>query len=383
MTTNMRDPKLLRAVSPYALSAYARFAGWSKAEEYGDYSDVYEGHQLPEIIVPRTTRLGDYAQVVAQLLSIFAQVAEVDEVTLYGDLILSDRDVTRVTINDGDDGTIGLEQGANLITGSRTMVLAAASSLREQGPVYRLRSNRQVNAYMRRVRLGQTERGSFVVSILSPVISPNAREAAIPESDPSGDPLQRQVTRRLAQALSAARDAASKSIRQDTTPFLDTISEGTSANLCEALVRMIGAFNSLEVSTTWALTRPRGDTKHVARFSRGDAPILKSAAKMYRSRKSMSGTRLLATVQRLKRDYTDRNGTVTLRASIDGRVQSVTTNLNESDYNRALQANNDKLPIEVVGDLEPYGQSWRLSNPRIIEIIVAGQEENEIADVLP
>ena len=97
----------------------------------------------------------------------------------------------------------------------------------------------------------------------------------------------------------------------------------------------------------------------------------------------MSGTRLLATVQRLKRDYTDRNGTVTLRASIDGRVQSVTTNLNESDYNRALQANNDKLPIEVVGDLEPYGQSWRLSNPRIIEIIVAGQEENEIADVLP
>ena len=109
MTANLRDPKVLRAVSPLALSAYARSVGWAKTEEYGDHSDVYAGPQLPEIIVPRTQRLGDYAQVVARLIDIFAHAAEVDEVQLYNDLVVADRDVFRIRVDDGDsNGTIGL-----------------------------------------------------------------------------------------------------------------------------------------------------------------------------------------------------------------------------------------------------------------------------------
>ncbi len=84
------------AVSPLALSTYARVAGWSRPDSFSNYSDVHEGSGLPEIIIPRTQQLGDYAQVVARLISIFAQVAEVDEVILYNDLVVADRDVTRV-----------------------------------------------------------------------------------------------------------------------------------------------------------------------------------------------------------------------------------------------------------------------------------------------
>ena len=59
------------AVSPVALSAYARAAGWTKTESYGDHSDVYTGEELPEIILPRTQRLDDYAAVMSQLVGIF------------------------------------------------------------------------------------------------------------------------------------------------------------------------------------------------------------------------------------------------------------------------------------------------------------------------
>lgn len=83
MRVSIRDPDALRAVSPTALSAYARAAGWRRHEPYRARSDVYVGEDRPEIIVPRTDRLGDYASVVAGLIDVFAQVVRQDELAVY------------------------------------------------------------------------------------------------------------------------------------------------------------------------------------------------------------------------------------------------------------------------------------------------------------
>ena len=96
MRVSIRDKGPLSEISPAALSAYARAAGWTRTDSYGDSSDVYTSDGLPEIIVPRTQRLGDYANVVSQLIDIFADVAGTDELSVYHDLVSSDRDVIRV-----------------------------------------------------------------------------------------------------------------------------------------------------------------------------------------------------------------------------------------------------------------------------------------------
>ena len=95
MRVTIRDTEALKAVSPAALSAYARAAGWSKAETYRDHSDVYVAHGRPEIILPRTEHLGDYADVVSRLVETFANAMETDELSLYRDLVTADRDVIR------------------------------------------------------------------------------------------------------------------------------------------------------------------------------------------------------------------------------------------------------------------------------------------------
>lgn len=59
MHVNIRDRQALLAVSPTALSAYARAVGWQRHERYRVHSDTYIGEDLPEIIVPRTDHLGD------------------------------------------------------------------------------------------------------------------------------------------------------------------------------------------------------------------------------------------------------------------------------------------------------------------------------------
>ena len=103
LKVRIEDVEALKAVSPVVLSAYARAKGWVKGEAYGDFSDFYTADGLPEIILPRTQQLGDYANVVSRLIEIFARVAGVDELTLYRDLVTADRDVGRDDAGQGGD----------------------------------------------------------------------------------------------------------------------------------------------------------------------------------------------------------------------------------------------------------------------------------------
>lgn len=378
MNANLSDRQVLLAVSPMALSAYARTSGWAKTEAYGDHSDVYTGPSLPEIIVPRTRQLGDYAMVVARLISIFTQAAEVGEATLYNDLVTSDRDVVRMRVSDTDgDGGIDLDSGARLVNGTRDLVLAAACSLHSPRPLYRPGAHQEANDFLRQAQLGPTERGSFIVTLLTPVIPPPLQEPLFPDLPDADVPTARMVTRRLGQGLDAARRAVGEATRGDATAFPEAVASGVSANLCEALADMIEPFAMTNISVTWARTRPLTTTRQAIGFVSDDVPILREAARAFRSREPRPNERLFGYVRILRRDESVRDGTITMRAPIDGTVRSVTATLTQSDYDRAIGAHKSQVSIIVDGDLERIGPRWHLHNPHIIEVISDEDDPDE------
>ncbi len=378
MKVSIQDKKALLAVSPAALSAYARTAGWTKVDTYGKHSDVFMGEGLPEIILPRTAHLGDYARVVSMVVEIFAKVADVDELALYRDLAMADRDVVRVQAVDGDDsGSVAVNDGIDLLSGARDMILAAACSLQGPQPLYRAGANREARAYLNRVRLGQTEQGSFAITLLSPVIAPPIQQPLFSALEYGDDPIERQVTRRLADALAATCEATEKTVGGDAGAFSEAVAHGVSANLCEALVKLIEPFSILDISLVWARTHPMSTARNVVRFASHDAPILREAARSFRDREPRPDMCLFGVVQRLKRDETDTKGTIALRASIDGQNQVVVAVLKQSDYERAIQAHETKSPLVMEGDLERTGQRWRLLNPRIADVILNEDASDE------
>ena len=371
MNANISDPQALGAVSPMALSAYARAAGWAKVDNYGDHSDVYDGLSLPEIIIPRTRQLGDYAAVVARLISIFARVAEVSEITLYNDLLTTDRDVIRERVSDGTgDGSVDISMGARMVNGARAIALATACSLYTPRPVYRTGANQEANDFLRQMRLGQTEHGSFVLTLLTPAIPPPIQQPLFdyPENDDAA-PLARKVTRRLDQALRATRQAVEMTAAGDADAFPNAVAAGVSANLCDALADLTEPFAWLDISITWAKTRPMTTARRLFRFTNDDAPILRAAADSFRSREPQHDVRLFGSVRALRRDESERDGTVTIRASVNGGLQSVTATLTQSDYDRAIRAHAERAPVIAEGDLERIGQRWHLHNPRIVAVI--------------
>ena len=332
------------------------------------HSDVYVGQGRPDIIIPRTGCLGDYASVVAALIETFAQVADLDELTVYRSLVIADRDVVRVRAAESDDGSVTLNDGAALVAGARDMLLSAACSLRDQRPVYRAGANREAAALLNRVRLGQTEQGSFGVTLLTPVVPPPMR-TLLPDPEDRNAPIERRTTRRLVEALSAARGAAERATAGDEGAFGDSVARGVSANLCEALVRIIEPFPALDVSVSWARTRPMTEAGTTVPFGWADAAVLREAARAFRDRAPRPDVRLHGFVRRLKREQSDLDGTIGLAADVDGQRQSIVAVLEREDYERAVRAHRDRALVVLTGDLDRAGQRWRMLNPHIENVI--------------
>ncbi len=327
MNVTIRDSTALRQVTPEALSAYARAAGWSKLRPYHEDSDIYVGDGLPEVLVPRTASLGDYATAVWDLIRTFADVSEQDELTIYGYLTTADRDVVRVAADGSDDGTLPINDGVELVNGARELLLASACSLREPQPVYRPGANQQAVDLVDKVRFGQTARGSFVVTLLTPTIPPVMTLLA----DDEAPPIERQLTERLVGTLEAAGSAVERTAAGDQEAFPEAVSLGVSANLCEALVKLIKPFRAMHIGVWWAPIRPRTVAQSVVSFVRADAPILGAAARTLRDRAPRPDEELLGWVRALKRDPEDEVGAIRLATTVDGQKASVAAGLTQRD----------------------------------------------------
>ena len=326
---------------------------------------------MPEIIIPRNQEPRDYASVVSTLIETFANATGQDETTVYRDLVTADRDVIRFRAIDLDhSGSLPVTAGADLVCCARDIILAAACSLTNPRPFYRSGANREAISYLEGVRLGQTDQGSFVITILSPVVSPPIQMPLLPEFETHDDPIERRVTTRLVEALAATRRATDDTNAGSSNAFVAAVPEGVSANLCEALATLTETLRELDISVVWAQTYPRDEGRYAMRFISHDAPILREASRAFRSREPQTGAVLIGLVRRLARDETETDGTVTLLTSIDGKNQSVLVVLPQSDYHRAIQAHKSRAPVVMRGDLERMGQRWRLLNPSILDVIV-------------
>ena len=308
MKIRIQDRGALNTVPPVALSAYARDAGWAKTATYGDHSDVYAHEHAPEIIIPRTQHLGDYPEVVSRLIGVFAEFAETDELCLYHDLVTGDRDVVRVkAAREEPFGSVALKDSVKLINGAHDMLLAAVRSLYGPKQYYRAPEIQEVDELMQKIHLGQTEHGSFIVTLMTPVVPPPFRMPLL--LDPAGEdelsiedvPIERQMTQKLLGALTAAREATERTSGGEMEAFPETVNRGVSANLCSALAMLIEPFGGIDIEFTWARTWPGETARETVRFGAADAPILREAARRFRKYEPMRAVSVLGHIQQLSR----------------------------------------------------------------------------------
>lgn len=366
------DANALRAVSPAALSAYIRAEGWEHTEAYGDTSDVYTRHDAPELVLPRTSEIADYPAVVSNILRRLAVVEDRTELQIYRDLSVADCDVVRSRAPFSEkDGSVLVADGVALFVNSKELLLSAACAAKEPKAQYRAGGIRDASDYMNRVRLGQTEQGSFIVTLLTPVpvnLEPPKQGSLWPTM--ASEPYERQVTRTLIDSLAAAKRAAEGAVKgSGLDSFRSAIKFGVSVNSCVALAALTESGQGLDVSVTWARTRPAPEPRSKVRFSTEEGEIFREAARYLREVEPRPDEHINAFVVSLDRGPEQDEGRVTLKTFLDGKPVSIFTTLGPQEYAVASTANNDKLSVTVRGDLVRRGNRWHLERPRDLRTI--------------
>jgi hypothetical protein len=373
------DTDALSSIAPMALHAYLRALDWEKTSTHGDKGDVYQHANHPAIVAPASSDFADYATTISTALKILSDFEERSQLSILRDLNVADTDLIRIRAPEaGDDGSIPIDSGVSLVQQSRDLLLAAACAASKPQRAFRAGKIREAIEYLNDVRIGQTERGSFVVTLISPVpptLTYTGQQPLWPEI--ADDPFSRRVTRTLASALQATKEAVALVNRGNgIEAFESRVAHGVSANLCAAAAQLIEDGNGLGISLTWALTRPAPERNTRVEFSKSDAATLYEAAKELREREPRPDERIEGFVTALARDENAVEGRVTVKSPIDGKMSSIRIDFGPRDYKKIVEAHEQRQAISLEGDLEREGQRWKLSNPRGLDILPKDPDES-------
>ncbi len=380
MKATVQDIEALRALRPQDVAAYLRARGWlvdGTVGAFTRYTRGSNGHRA-EIEVPRGSDYRDFPLRMAEVLAGLARVEKRSQIDILQDLSVAGADVVRARLVGAElgDGTVPLEDGALLVDKLRDVLLASACAASQPRAFFGTRKPTEATEYVRRLRLGQTEQGSFVVKVLSPVaplLSPLEAGTLFPEADPA--PFERRVTETLLRGAAAARDAAIEASATGTlAPFEQAVVAGASANLCEGLAAMLlpdRPYAALELSVGWAGNRPApASLATVVRLTREAAPLLASAARQLKARSPRDDFELEGYVVGLDNENAlTQGGTVTVFAAIDGHTRRVRVELGAADYRAALTAHGQMARVTCLGRLVKTGRQYELRDPQGLAII--------------
>ena len=367
MKALITDRRVFESLKPLDLISYLRSEGWVLSGYLGESGTVWR-REGQEVLLPQDPGLADYPRRIANILDTLAEVENRSQLEIVRDLATASSDVIRVRVASpsGADGSLALEKGVSMFENVKDILLSAARAAVAPRAYYRSRLPGPADDYMRKVRLGQTEHGSYVVTLVCPV-SPELQV-----SDPAGtaaleEPFDRRVTRTLAGALQktvlAAREAV---LNQDMTPFTAAVRDGVSSNLCNALAE-IGAGvedGQVEVGFSWSRSRRKPEFP-VSRIlvPRDSIPVMQEAARVLKETYLDDDFELIGPVVRLESPAAAEGGDVLIYAGVD-TLRRVKVHFEASDYAKAVQAHQQGLEVRCRGRLEKEGRYFVLRQIR-------------------
>ena len=377
--TQVPDPANLLAISPRSLRYYLEAQGWQRTQEYGEHGHVYgRADTDAELLVPRSSGLADYERRINELVHFLGELEERTPWAVLRDLSLAETDLIRVQLPDVHTGpSIPIADAALLLTEAQNLLRAAACSVTKPQRAFRTGRHKEASDYLQTVRMGQTERGSFIINLLSPVPTSlvKAAQPGLFPAEPT-PPFERQAVRKLDSGLRAVRDAVRQAdYGHGISAFEDRVHDGVSANLCSAAANLVERGRGLVVSISWSLSRPESGGRTETRFDASDAPVLDEASRLLKSRQERVDEHIEGYVSRLARDASATEGAVTIKTPIDGQLTSVKIVFDHEDYGLVSRAHAERQTVSLEGDLRREGSRWRLHNPRDLVLLPDDDED--------
>lgn len=357
--------------------SYLKGAGWVDDGDIEGLASIWhrpeKENYIFEVVLPRVKSVKGYLQRLYEALKSLAAFEERDIAAVIESVqnFYSDMVKVRVVHLDVEEGSIPLDDGVLLVEKARDLLAATTMSAFKKQKYFSGNRSQEVQAYLDKLRLGQTEVGSFIVNVLAPI----SNEVVVQE-DSELISLGRAVTMNLARSLSAVqRSMESFKESEDFIHFEEAVSKGVSANLCDALIGLSGTEHTRDLTISIQPGGGEAEWQNIPLVHSFDAvmiPYLKSASNFYKGNYIIKNYQAYGVVTGMKHLQSEDFGVISVKSLVNGVERIISIQLDMIEYWEALVAHAQGRMVSCMGDLNVNPRSAQLLEPTKFSVSGAG-----------
>jgi hypothetical protein len=348
---------------------------WRRIDHPNKHINVFEGldrsGEHVKLALPAMAGLVDAQPLISNALDLLSDSLSISIDSLIAFLVQRITDILRARSFRlvGHDDSLPLDIASEWILRMRQLLAASAYTEHEPRPSFE-KTGTQGSDFAHHCRFGHTFKGSFGISIESPVFT----NPSIPGLEASPDhPFERRVFERIARGIKNLQDA----INEDSIDILlESYATGLNANMCRALseayeavdgrrIEYLFAWNSeIPVAEDLSGLNPFIFDGRAYEFAKATALQLEQQddyeeqlieGRIYQL-KSKEPTSL--TLELLQSDRV-----ITMKWNREGAPsRSIRVPLSVEDYQLACDAHRDSQMVQVSGKPQKNGKFWTLYN---------------------
>lgn len=374
MKNIVQDSEFLKNISPQNISRYLDSAGWNQEQTIADKASIWilrssqDREDDCEILLPLRSSLQDYTIRLGEVFRTLSVVENRPAIDILNDINNFSADIIRIRVEypDVTDNTISLSDGVRLFDSTKQLIYAISSSVIYPKPFFQGGRFKAVTDYMEKLRIGQTEPGSYIIKIISPI------------SNQSSNNFEREVIITLFKALNKMNDFPENI--EENQQLIEIVDSGISANFCQAILNMSNGVMieglQFNLSCSKFIGRPSSIPSEINIHSE-IFPKLKKANEKLKSKRVIDyfknrdrgqnthsipvlekedntevlpTTKIQGNVIRLEWGEEDRKGRVAITtSSIQNKEQEMIVELGRSNYIKAFEANLDQRQVVCTG----------------------------------
>lgn len=195
---------LINNINNQLLSDYLNKAGWNDVEnDFGLSYKIFQNYkndELYQIDVPFLDNCSDYKRLISSALETLSDFESLPIGNVVEKIISQKADIIKIKSSNKNiiNGSIPLDEGLQFFEITKKIIADAASDILVKNKHRTSKYTNDVNNFLSKCRFGQTEIGSYVVSIICPNEEQNdLTEVSLFDSGLVGEGLGRRVIRKV------------------------------------------------------------------------------------------------------------------------------------------------------------------------------------------
>ncbi len=361
------------------LQAYLRNTGWARIEVPKNSIALFQkqtGNTFFETLLPLSKDFSDYSYRIVDVLESIAQAENREVHQVLTDLSIPPGDTVRFRVINRDTvgGTISFLEGFNLLESAKKALFTTACDIVQPEKYHKRLGLKGAQQFIEECRLGQTEKGSFIASVICPFVNQTPEDKAhqlsiFNQADEFKQSLTRKVTIRLMSSLAEIKIAID---RGEENRIVDLEGENIiSGNFLESIVELNSTKETteIEIMTSWSVfAKEQPQIAKAIKFSNDYIPVLENIISKIKPVDKGFEDDFVGKISLTKADpdiHSRTEGEIILNYIIgdEERVSKARVILKSEDYDKACEAHKQGKSVKVRGKLVTVGRTKAIENP--------------------